>query len=155
MSLTDLFSFQNLKLNRDLLDEIWRFDPNTLESKDDATISKYAIGLAQYLVYFRSEYNRNRAILAKKKQLLDSSLVMALDNNKDAKKFKTKAAATEYLITTDSNLSVLNDEINNLKEESMYLEGLDKAVSEYIATFKRDLTRREKELNTVRSERRN
>lgn len=155
MGINDLFSFQNVKLNRDLLDEIWSFDPNTLESKDDVTISRYAIGLAQYLVYFRSEYNRNKAVLAKKKQLLDASLVMALDNSKDIKGFKTKAAATEYLITTDSKLSVLNEEINNLKEELTYLEGVDKSVSEYIATFKRDLTRREKELNTVRSERRN
>lgn len=152
-----LYSYRNVTINKDFLDKVWRFDPNTLESKDSLEISKYSVALAQYLIYFRSGYNKTKAILAKKKKTLDSSLNLSIgEADKSIKKrFSTKAAVTEFLLTTVPELSELNEEITSLQEEINYLEGMDKAVTEYIATFKRELTRREKELYSIRSERKN
>lgn len=152
-----LYSYRNVTINKSFLDEVWRFDPNTLESKDSLEISKYSIALAQYLIYFRSEYNKTRAILAKKKKTIDSSLNLSIgDVDKTIKKrFSTKAAITEFLLATIPELSELNEEITSLQEEINYLDGMDRAVAEYIATFKRELTRREKELYSIRSERKN
>ena len=150
-----LYSYRNVKVNKDFLDQVWSFDPNTLDSKDSLVISKYSIALAQYLIYFRSEYNKTKAILAKKKRLLESSLNLSTVDDSVKKKYGTKAAITDFLLTTVPELSELNEEIISLQEEINYLEGVDKAVTEYIATFKRELTRREKELYSIRSERKN
>jgi len=148
-----LHSYRNVQINTNFLNEIWTFDPNTLESKNTITISKYSIALAQYLVYFRSEFNKSKAILVKKKRLLESSLIISIGGVD--KKFKTKKETVEYLLSTVPDLTRLEEEISLLQEELNHLEGIDKATSEYIATFKRELTRREKELLTIRSERRN
>jgi len=40
-----------------------------------------------------------------------------------------------------------------LQDELLLLEGIDKTISELIATFKRELTRRENELYATRQER--
>jgi hypothetical protein len=150
---TTLFSFSNVKINKDLMNEIWAFDPNTLGSLDSLTISKYSMALAQYLVYFTYQVNQTKAILMDKRRFFDSSIVISL--NKDIlKEYKTKTAATEYLISTNHDLGQLHQEIGNLQNELARLEGMDRSISEFIATFKRELTRREKELFTTRQERR-
>lgn len=150
-----LYSYRNVQINKNFLDEVWKFDPMTLESKDTLTISKYSIALAQYLVFFRSEFNKSKAMLVKKKRLLEASLIIATGNKDIQKKFKTKKEAVEYLLSTVPELTKLDEETTVLQEELNHLDGIDKATSEYIATFKRELTRREKELLTIRSERRN
>ena len=43
--------------------------------------------------------------------------------------------------------------ITKLKQELIKVEGIDKAVIELIAAFKRELTRRDNELYTLRKER--
>jgi len=148
-----IYSFSKITINKNLLDEIWSFDPMSLDSLDASTISKYAIALSQYLVYYRWEVNKTKAELSKKRRLFDSSLTLSLDEA-DLKKYKTKKAASEYLINTNTDLSKLDEEIDILQSELIMLEGIDKSISEYIATFKRELTRREQELFTIRAERR-
>ena len=46
------------------------------------------------------------------------------------------------------------EEIEDLKLELIKTEGIDKAINEYIATFKKELSRREQELFATRAERR-
>lgn len=148
----DLYLFRKVKASS-LVEEAMEFDPNTLGSLETLTVSKYSIALAQYLVYFKSEVNQTKAILAKKRKLFDTSLSLSLDPA-TLKKFKTKTAATEFLVSTVPNLSALDGEMDVLKQELVHLDGMDKSISEYIATFKRELTRREQELFTIRAERR-
>jgi len=148
-----LYSFRKIEINQGFLDNIWKFDPTTLGALDDLTISKYSIALAQYLIFFRSELNQTKATIVKKKKLLDTSISMATTTTL-LKKYKTKVATTEYLITTLPELSKLSEEISQLQSEITYLDGVDKSISEYIATFKRELGRREKEIFAIRAERR-
>lgn len=148
-----IFSYTNIKINRSLLDQVWAFDPLTLGSLDGLTVSQYSIALAQFLVYYRHEVNKTKAELAKKKKTLDSSLSMVLDAA-TVKKFKTKSAAEDYLINTLPELGTLSEKIDALQEELIKVDGMDKSISEYIATLKRELTRREQELFTIRAERR-
>lgn len=147
-----LFSFRNIQINSGLMDEIWQFDPHSLGSLDDLTVSKYSIALAQYLVFFTFQRNQTKAILMDKKRFIETSIVISMDKEV-LKKYKTKASATEFIISTNAELSLLNDEVNNLSDELVRLEGIDKSISELIATFKRELTRREKELFATRQER--
>lgn len=147
-----VYSFSKIKINKNLLDEVWSFDPMTLDSLDNITVSRYAIALSQYLIYYRYEINKTKADLTKKKRLFDNSMSLSLDEA-IIKKYKTKKAASDYLVNTNTDLSILDDDINNLQDELTILDGIDKTISEYIATFKRELTRREQELFTIRAER--
>lgn len=148
----DLYLFRQIKPSS-LVEEAMEFNPNTLGSLETLTVSQYSIALAQYLVYYKSETNITKANVAKKQKLFNSSLSIALDKD-TLKKYKTKAAATEFLLGTVPDLSQLDSEIATLKQELLYLDGIDRSISEYIATFKRELTRREQELFTIRAERR-
>jgi len=72
-----------------------------------------------------------------------------------AKKFKTKAAALDYIISINEVLMDTQTKLDTVCDELMQIEGMDKVISELIATIKRELTRRENELYQVRRERRN
>ena len=149
-----VLSFNRVTVNQNLLDEIWGFNPNTLDSLSTETVSKYSLALARYLIFFKSEQNKTKAQLLKKKRFFESSILMCLNSTKIPKEYKTKAEKVEYLINTTSELSKVTEEINNLDEELIRIDGVDKMVSEFIATFKRELGRREQELFTTRHERR-
>jgi hypothetical protein len=148
-----VMSFNKIEINHDFLEQVWKFNPITLGSLDDLTVSQYSICLAQYLIFFRSEFNQTKATIAKKKKLLDSSIAIAMDADV-IKKYKTKTAAIDFIKNANSELSVIEEEISDLTNEIIRIDGIDKAVSEYIATFKRELTRREKEIFAIRAERR-
>ncbi len=148
-----VMSFNKIEINNNFLEQIWKFNPLTLGSLDDLTVSQYSICLAQYLIFFRSELNQTKAIIVKKKKLLDSSIAIAMDADV-IKKYKTKTAAIDFIKNSSPELTLLENEIDDLKDEVIRIEGIDKSVSEYIATFKRELTRREKEIFAIRAERR-
>lgn len=148
----DLYVFNNIRPSS-LVEEAFAFDPKNLGQLQTVTVSQYVVALAQYLVFFKSETNKTKAEIAKKKGLLDSSLSMSLTPD-ILKKYKTKTAATEYLLNTVADLTKLNEEITNSKQELIHLEGMDKVIGEFIAAFKRELSRREQELFTIRAERR-
>ena len=148
-----VMSFNKIEINHGFLEKIWKFNPITLGSLDDLTVSQYSICLAQYLIFFRSELNQTKATIAKKKKLLDSSIAIAMDAEV-IKRYKTKTAAIDFIKNSNSELSALEGEIDDLQNEVIRIDGIDKSVSEYIATFKRELTRREKEIFAIRAERR-
>jgi hypothetical protein len=149
-----VLSFNKIVVDQNFLDEVWKFSPNTLDSLSTEAVSKYSLALAQYLIYFKAEQNKAKAKLVKKKRFYESSILMCLSTSKIPKEYKTKAEKTEYLVNTTAELSKVTEEISNLDEELIRIEGIDKAISEYIATFKRELGRREQELFTTRRERR-
>ena len=147
-----LLSFENIHINNELMNEIWSFNPQQLESYSDIQISKYTIALAQYLVYFTSQKNITKAILTRKKKDLDCIVTVSLDKEL-LKKYKTKKEAAEYLVTVDPNFYKLDIEVTDLQEELIRIEGIDTSISEFIATFKREVGRREKELQSTKWER--
>jgi len=69
------------------------------------------------------------------------------------KEHKTQTAARDYLIRANPESSIMRDKITKLKQKLIKVEGIDKAVIELIAAFKRELTRRDNELYTLRKER--
>ena len=70
------------------------------------------------------------------------------------KEYKTQTAARDYLIRNNPESSVMFDKMQELKLDLIKVEGIDKAVTELISAFKRELTRRDNELYTIRKERR-
>lgn len=148
-----LFSFENVDIDEGLISEIWKFNPANLESLADITVSKYSIALAQYLIYFTCERNRTKAEVARKKMFLDTSISIAMDKA-ILKKYSTRKDAIAFIVSTNQDFSIIDKEIEDLQEELIRLDGMDKSISELIATFKRELSRREKELFATRQERR-
>ena len=152
----DVLSFTKIQVNHTLLDEIWKFDPKTLEHVDGMKLSSYALCLAQYLVYFTYQVNLTKAEQHRLRKYVDRtvSLVMSAMPKEEAKKYKTKAAASDYIISTDTGLIASETRLEAIQRELIQVEGMDRVISELIATIKRELTRRENELYQVRMERR-
>jgi len=152
----DALSFTKIKINSDLLDEIWGLDPRQLDYVDGAVLSSYALALSQYLVYFTYQKNLTRAEQYRLNKNIDRQIALILASDRvDLKKIKTKTDIKEYLISIDTNLMDMQSKLDGIYKELLQVEGIDKVMSELIATIKRELTRRENELYQVRQERRN
>jgi hypothetical protein len=153
----DVLSFTNIEINHDLLNEIWRLDPRTLEHIDGQKLSSYALCLAQYLVYFTYQRNLSKAEQHRLHKYIDRtvSIIMTTNNeNPEFKKIKTKAALADFIVSTNMELMEAQAKLETIQQELLQIEGMDKTISELIATIKRELTRRENELYQVRMERR-
>jgi hypothetical protein len=147
-----VYLFNKINKNFDLVEEALSFDASNLESIDGLMISKYCIALSQYLVYFTSVVNSTKAEINSIKRFIESSLNVSL--TKDLlKQYKTKIAASEYLIMNDEILHNKQEKVNDLQDELIKVEGINKSIDTLISTFKRELTRRENELYVVRQER--
>lgn len=154
----DVLSFTNIEINHELLNEIWKLDPKKLEHIDGMKLSTYALCLAQYLIYFTYQRNLSKAEQHRLNKYIDRtvSIIMMTSNDEDIKKkYKTKSAAADFIISTNLDLMDAQSKLETLQQELIQVEGMDKTVSELIATIKRELTRRENELYQVRMERRN
>jgi hypothetical protein len=148
-----VLSFQQVRPQTEFLDEVWQFDPRRLEQTDGVKISQYAIALAQYLIYAQSQMNKDRAEIVRKKKFIEATIATMLQPS-DVKTYGSKTAAKEHLIAATPMLQDAQSTIDKLSSELTIMEGIDKTVYEYIATLKRELTRRENELYAARQERR-
>ena len=145
--------FENLNPNKDFVSEILSFDVRRLETLQSLEISKYAIALAQYLVYFQYQYNKVQSELIKARQFIEETVAQLLTPD-IIKRYKTKKDATHFIVNSTTTLYEKQQEHDNLKAEVMLLENMAASLTELIAAFKRELTRREKELWQARDERR-
>ena len=144
--------FKKVQPDTEFISEILEYDVRKLESTDGVTISKYAMALAQYLIYFKSKLNETKVEIHRKQRVLDGAVNQLL-TSEILKQYKTKTAAHEFIVSSTLELNTVRDEIDILKDELMLLDGVDKQVSDLIAVFKRELTRRENELYQIRKER--
>jgi len=148
-----LLSFTNVKPSDDLISEIWSFDVKNLESINDSKLSQYVIALSQWLIYYKSQVNETRAQISQLNS--DLEFLMATWMTKEIlKEYKTQTAAREYLIRGNPESAIMFDKVQALKLDMIKVDGVDKAVTELISAFKRELTRRDNELYTIRKERR-
>lgn len=148
-------SFTKIQVNHDLLSEIWGFDPRKLDTVAGAKLSTYAVALSQYLIYFTYQKNIARAEIHKLTKYIDRTVSLILSSDDETrKKHKTKAAAKDFIISTNTSLMEAQSKLDELLIELIYIDGIDKNIGELIATIKRELTRRENELYSVRMERR-
>jgi len=143
----DLMLFKMPK-NTTLMEEIFRFNPQALEQIAAVDISRYTIGLAQFLIYFTSQINASKVKLMQKKHLLEKIL-----NTSDIKA-KTKTEKLNRLIEQDDKVKQLVNDIEVLEYELKLTENLEKYYVELINAFKRELNRREFEHKMTRTERR-
>jgi hypothetical protein len=150
----DVLSFSKVKVNHDLLDEIWTLDPRTIDTMDGVQISSYAVCLSQYLIYFGYQRNITKAEVHRLTKYIDRTVSLIMSSGEiDKKKYKTKAAAEDYIISMNMELMNSQSELEKLQIELIHVEGMEKHIGELIATLKRELTRRENELYRIRQER--
>jgi len=144
--------FQKIRPDLDFMNEIFAFDVRTLPQVDAVKISQYCIGLSQFIVYMRSEMNKTWSEISMKNRFIESTVNLLM--TKDLiKTYKTKSAAYDYIVNSSDDLTKLREEIDELKRELILLEGQDKNLAELVASFKRELSRRENELYYTRMER--
>lgn len=140
----DVLTFQKVVIDRDYIDTIFQFNVRELESTSSLTISQYSIALSQYLIYIKSIINKSKAEIVAKERFIDST-VFHLLTAEIFKKYKTKKDAAAYIISNTEDLNKKQERIYTLKQELLLVDGIDKTISDYISTFKRELTRRENE----------
>lgn len=149
----EILSFTKVQPSNDLINEIWSFNVKNLQSISDSTLSQYVIALSQWLVYYKAQVNQSKAEINQLQSDIDF-LVSTWMTEEILKKYKTQTAAREFLIRNNSGSALMNDKLLKLKADLIKVDGIDKAVTELISAFKRELTRRDNELYTIRKERR-
>jgi len=142
----DLMVFAMPK-NETLMSEIFKFDPRELELVSSADISRYAIGLSQFLIYFTSQINLSKVKLMQKKRLIENQL------NQSTIKAKTKAERIIKLVQDNKELEQVVSDIEALECEIKMTENLEKHYLELINALKRELGRREVEYKLSKSAR--
>jgi len=136
--------------NKSLMEEIFDFDPRTLESTSSEDISKYAMGLSMFLIYFMSQVNKSKVLLMQKRKFID----LSIKQSEIAKGRLIKADYKRKVIDSSEELKQVEIDIEALESELIMVENLEKGYVEFINTLKRELTRRESEQKFVRDERR-
>ena len=138
----------NMPRNKELMDEIFEFDPRNLEATSAADVSKYTIGLAQFLIFFSSQINKTKVQLIQKNRVIDTYI------NQSDIKAKTKAEKRYKVIAASPELKQIELDIEALEGEIKMTDNLEKYYIELINAFKRELTRRDTERRFSRDERR-
>lgn len=134
--------------NKELMDEIFEFDPRNLEATSAADVSKYTIGLAQFLIFFSSQINKTKVQLIQKNRVIDTYI------NQSDIKAKTKAEKRYKVIAASPELKQIELDIEAFEAEIKMTDNLEKYYIELINAFKRELTRRDTERRFSRDERR-
>ncbi len=134
--------------NGTLMNEIFKFDPRNLEAIKSVNISKYTIGLSQFLIYFTSQINKSKVLLMQKKRVIDTYV------NQSDVKTKTRAEKIRKVIDSNDKLKEIESDIEALEAELVMTENLEKYYTELINAMKRELTRRESEQKFIRDGRR-
>jgi len=145
--------FENINIDKSFIAKIFQFDIRKLETTDGVEISQYCTALGQYLIYLKYQTNKTKVELSRKKRVLEGVINQRLTPDL-IKKFGNKTNAVSDIMKNSKSIDNLQKEIEPLQDELMLLDGLDKTISELIAVFKRELTRRDNELYTIRQERR-
>lgn len=130
--------------NLDFIKDVLTFDVRDLESATPLFISQSVIALSQYLIYVKYNTNLTKAELTREQQILEGSIFELLTDDM-IKKMKTKKDARQWLINNNAFVAAQSQKVDSLYAEVYAVDGIDKQVSEYVAAFKRELTRREHE----------
>ena len=144
--------FDNVNPNKTFVEKVLAYDVHQLEATNGVEISKFCSALGQYLIYMKYQMNKTKVEIIRRKRKIDA-IIANLLSPELIKKYGTKTNVVAYLMATVEELIRLKKEIEPLDDELMLLEGLDKGISELIAVFKRELTRRDNELYQTRQER--
>ena len=145
--------FQNVRPDLDFMNEVFGFDARELPNLSSAVISQYCVALSQYVIFMKSQINKTLNEINMKQRFIDNIVNMTITANL-IKKYKSKAATVDYIISSTPSLSQEQDKISELKSELILLDGQDKNILELINVFKRELTRRDNEIYSSKMERR-
>jgi len=145
--------FDKVRPDLDFMNEIFKFDARNLPQTDSSKISQFCVALSQFVIYLKSEMNRMQSEIHMKQRFIDSTVSMLLTSDL-LKEHKTKTAAVDYIVNNSDGCQKARSEIGGLKDQLILLEGQDKNLLELVNAFKRELTRRENEMYSIRTERR-
>lgn len=141
--------FKNMSIDKHYLQSILDLHPSTIPDVDSGELSSYTVQLAQYNIWRQYRVNELKVNLMRLERNMELALNLVL-TKEVIKEYKSIKAAVSYLIASTSEFKKMDDEIFELKCVLELERDLDKGISELIASFKRELTRRENELYAIR-----
>ena len=133
--------------NESIMNEIFEFDVENLESTSSVKISQFIIGLSQFIIYFSSQVNRTKVTLLQKRNVLESHI------NKSSVKYRTKVERKIKVLEDNPDLQDIVASIAIDEQELALVENREQYLLELVNAFKRELTRRELEYRMSRVER--
>lgn len=148
----DFMIFSKIKVELPYIESIWKIDPRQIEHIEGGVLSSYAMALSQYLIYFTYQRNLIKAEQHRLNNYIDRRVSVVI--LEDAKKYKSKTSAVDFIVSQSEDLMEKQAKLDEIHVELIHTEGIDKAISELIATIKRELSRRDNELYQTRMERR-
>lgn len=131
--------------SQSIVDEALSFDVKDLDVIDSIDITKFIVGLSQYLIYIVLEENKfkiRRSILERE---IDVGVAIFVAENKITK--ATKAEKRLTAIGSSTDLMNKEEKLNNLLIELSLLDNIGKYLEFYVNSLKKELHRRERELN--------
>lgn len=136
----------NIRFDRDYVNEVLSFDIRRVETLSSLDISKYAMVLSQYLVYLRYNQNKIKTEIYTLKRYIDRVIALTM-TSEVTKMYKTKLDAREYMIATNRKLDDASSKLEDLEKKQLLLDGVEKPVYELINCFKKEMSRRDNEYN--------
>lgn len=133
-----------VKPNNDMVDAALSFNVRDLDVIPETDLTKMIVGISQYIIYITLEINKLRVQKVVIERNIDVAVaVFVASNNVKGTKVEKK------MMAIGSSVDLMNKEekLNNLLIELSLLYNIDKYLEFYCNALKKELARRERELN--------
>ncbi len=131
--------------SQSIVDRALSFDVKNLDTLDSRDLTKFIVGLAQYLIYMVLEINKLRIQKITLERELEIDVAVFVAKNKLTK--ATKAEKRALAIGSSPELTKKDEKLQEFVIEFKLLEGIDKYLEFYSNGLKKELKRREAEVN--------
>ena len=131
--------------SQSIVDRALSFDVKDLDTLDSRDLTKFIVGLAQYLIYMVLEINKLRIQKITLERELEIDVAVFVAKNKLTK--ATKAEKRALAIGSSPELTKKDEKLQEFVIEFKLLEGIDKYLEFYSNGLKKELKRREAEVN--------
>jgi hypothetical protein len=132
-----------IRPSQNIVDEALSFNVKDLDTLDSRELTKFIVGLSQYLVYIVLEINKLRIqkIILGREIEVDIVVFVAKSNITKGTKAEKRALA----LGSSPELTKKDERLQEIMVEFTLLDGIDKYLEFYSNSFKKELKRREAE----------
>lgn len=125
------------------IQEVFNFNARQMEAVSTQVLSQYVVMLGQYLITLQYRYNVSRVESSTKKKVLDRRVKSLLQAGNIPGKTLSEREANA--IASDTELQILEQELDIATAERDLLDGVDKPIIELMNALKAENNRRRDE----------
>lgn len=134
-----------IQLSNEIIDKALSFNVRDLDTVQDTDITKMIAGLSQYIIYITLETNKlkiQKVVIERDIEVDVATFVATSGLTKGTKSEKKMLALGASLELTNKD-----EKLNRILIELTLLENIDKYIEFYVNALKKELRRRERELD--------